>query len=154
MRVKLVSTLAALSMTAMVLTGCGGKEVSIDASALAGSLVNDIAYDSELSQLSSDDIENYIDVLDDVEGIMYMSSGSTAEEVVVFTAPDESAAKTMLSNVQQFLEDQESSFEDYIPEEAKRIEDAVTVQKGNYVVVCVSGDSEQAKQIIDQAFEK
>ena len=85
---------------------------------------------------------------------MYMSSGSTAEEVVVLTTPDESAAQTMYTNVQQFLKDQKSSFEDYIPAEAKRIDDAVTVQKGNYVVVCVSGDSDKAKEIVDKAFEK
>ena len=103
---------------------------------------------------SEDEITNYIDVLDGVEGIMYMSSGSTAEEVVVLTTPDESAAQTMYTNVQQFLKDQRSSFEDYIPAEAKRIDDAVTVQKGNYVVVCVSGDSDKAKEIVDQAFEK
>lgn len=152
---KKISMIVAICLSVGMLTACGGsKEVSIDTSALANSLVNDIAYESELSELSSDEIENYIDVVDEVEGIMYMSSGSTAEEVVVFTAPDTSAAQTMLANVETFLADQKSSFEDYIPAEAKRIEDAVKVSKGNYVVVCVSGDSDKAKQIIDQAFEK
>lgn len=151
---KKISAIIAMCAAVGMLTACGGKGASIDASALANSLVNDIAYDEELSELSADDITNYIDVEDGVEGIMYMSSGSTAEEVVVFTAQDANTAQTMLTNVEQFLDDQKSSFEDYIPAESKRIEDAVKVQKGNYVVVCVSGDSDQAKQIIDQAFGK
>ena len=155
MKKKIMATIMTLALSVSALTACGGKSsVSIDASALADSLVNDITYESELSKLSEDEITNYIDVLDGVEGIMYMSSGSTAEEVVVLTTPDESAAQTMYTNVQQFLKDQKSSFEDYIPAEAKRIDDAVTVQKGNYVVVCVSGDSDKAKEIVDQAFEK
>lgn len=155
MKKKIMAAVMTLTLAAGVLTACGGtKSVSIDASALADSLVSDITYDSELSKLSEDEISNYIDVLDGVEGIMYMSSGSTAEEVVVLTTPDESAAQTMYTNVQDFLKDQKASFEDYIPEEAKRIDDAVTVQKGNYVVVCVSGDSEKAKEIVDNAFEK
>ena len=155
MKKKIMATIMTLALSVSALTACGGNSsVSIDASALADSLANDITYESELSKLSEDEITNYIDVLDGVEGIMYMSSGSTAEEVVVLTTPDESAAQTMYTNVQQFLKDQKSSFEDYIPAEAKRIDDAVTVQKGNYVVVCVSGDSDKAKEIVDKAFEK
>ena len=82
-----------------------------------------------------------------------MSSGSTAEEVAVFTAPDEATASTMKNNVQEFLNDQKTSFEDYIPEEAQRIDDAVLVVKGNYVILCVSGDSDKAQEIIDNAFK-
>ena len=106
MKKKIMATIMTLTLSIGALTACGGNSsVSIDASALADSLANDITYESELSKLSEDEIANYIDVLDGVEGIMYMSSGSTAEEVVVLTAPDESAAQTMYTNVQQFLKD-------------------------------------------------
>lgn len=84
---------------------------------------------------------------------MYMGSGSTAEEVAVFTAPDEETARTTEENVQSFLDDQSDSFEKYIPEETKRISNAVLEQKGKYVVLCVSGDSDKAKEIIEKAFK-
>lgn len=146
--------LAAICSMASVLLGCGSSSpVSVDTAALTTSLTSDISYDNELSELSEDDITNYVTVEDGVKGVMYMSSGSTAEEVAVFTAPDEATASTMKNNVQEFLNDQKTSFEDYIPEEAQRIDDAVLVVKGNYVILCVSGDSDKAQEIIDNAFK-
>ena len=146
--------IAVCSIASVLFLGCGSSSpVSVDTEALATSLTGDISYDNELTVLSEDEITNYVTVEKDVKCIMYMSSGSTAEEVAVFTAPDEETASTMKNNVQEFLNDQKTSFEDYIPEEAKRIEDAVLVVNGNYVVLCVSGDSAKAKEIIDSAFK-
>ena len=145
---------AICSMASVLLLGCGSSSpVSVDTAALTTSLTSDISYDNELSELSEDDITNYVTVEDGVKGVMYMSSGSMAEEVAVFTAPDEATASTMKNNVQEFLNDQKTSFEDYIPEEAQRIDDAVLVVKGNYVILCVSGDSDKAQEIIDNAFK-
>ena len=145
---------AICSMASVLLLGCGSSSpVSVDTAALTTSLTSDISYDNELSELSEDDITNYVTVEDGVKGVMYMSSGSTAEEVAVFTAPDEATASTMKNNAQEFLNDQKTSFEDYIPEEAQRIDDAVLVVNGNYVILCVSGDSDKAQEIIDNAFK-
>ena len=145
---------AICSMASVLLLGCGSSSpVSVDTAALTTSLTSAISYDNELSELSEEDITNYVTVEDGVKGVMYMSSGSTAEEVAVFTAPDEATASTMKDNVQEFLNDQKTSFEDYIPEEAQRIDDAVLVVKGNYVILCVSGDSDKAQEIIDNAFK-
>lgn len=145
---------AICSMASVILLGCGSSSpVSVDTAALTTSLTSDISYDNELSELSEEDITNYVTVEDGVKGVMYMSSGSTAEEVAVFTAPDEATASTMKNNVQEFLNDQKTSFEDYIPEEAQRIDDAVLVVNGNYVILCVSGDSDKAQEIIDNAFK-
>ena len=145
---------AICSMASVLLLGCGSSSpVSVDTAALTTSLTSYISYDNELSELSEDDITNYVTVEDGVKGVMYMSSGSTTEEVAVFTAPDEATASTMKNNVQEFLNDQKTSFEDYIPEEAQRIDDAVLVVNGNYVILCVSGDSDKAQEIIDNAFK-
>jgi hypothetical protein len=95
----------------------------------------------------------YIDLPQDVTGIMYMGSGSTAEEVAAFTAPDEDTAKETLDRVQSYLDDQSDAFFDELPEEAKRVGKAVLEQKGNYVVLCVSGDSETAREVIEEAFK-
>lgn len=150
---KLLVTAATICLTIAAVTGCGKSAKTIDANALATSLTNDIAYTESLEQVSEDAISNYVELEEGVEAVMYMSSGSTAEEVAVFTAKDEDAAKTMQSNVETFLADQKGSFKDYIPEEAARIDEAVVEQNGNYVVLCVSGDSDKAKEIIEEAFK-
>ena len=40
-----------------------------------------------------------------------------------------------------------------MPDEAKRIQDAVLVQKGKYVILCVTGDTQKAETIIEDAFK-
>lgn len=149
--IKLVAACLAMGT---LLSACGGSSVKIDEASLAKSLVEDITYTEELTELSADDISNYITVEDDVESIMYMGSGATSEEVAIFTAKDEETAKTMESNAKAFLADQKTSFEDYLPDEATRIDEAIVVRKGNYVVLCVSGESDKAKEIINKALDK
>lgn len=150
---SLLMVAATICLTLGAATGCGSKAKTIDASALAGSLSKDISYDEELKEVNAEDVTNYVSLEDKVEAVMYMSSGSTAEEVAVFTAEDEETAKKMQTNVENFLTDQKNSFKDYIPAEASRIDEAVIEQKGNYVVLCVSGDSDKAKEIINEAFK-
>ncbi len=141
--------LAAAACT--LLAGCGGGGKKVDTAALADSLVHDVTYTGELNQIGEDEISNFIKLEDGVEGVLYMSSVGTAEEVAVFTASDEQTAKVMETNVEAFLRDQKSAVEDYKPEEAKRIDEAVLEQEGKYVVLCVSGDSEKAEDIIERA---
>lgn len=58
-----------------------------------------------------------------------------------------------MEDVQKYLDDQAGFFPGYVPEETKRIGNAVLEQKNQYVVLCVSGDSDQAKEIIEKAFK-
>ncbi len=145
---------AVLAAFALLMSACGGNTAkTIDIQALADSLATEIAYDDELEALGEDAASIYFELEEGVEVALYMGSGSTAEEVAVFSAPDEETARTQLGHVQDYLDDQAESFRDYIPEEAKRAEDAVLVQKGSYVVLCASGDPDKAGQMIEEAFK-
>ena len=144
-----LATLAAI----VLLAGCGSTAKTIDANALAKSLATEIEYDDTLKELTGDEISMIVDLPEEVEAVMYAGSGSTAEEVGVFTAPDAETAKETLSDVQTYLDDQADSFQDYVPEETKRVGNAVLEQKNQYVILCVSGDSDQAKEIIEKAFK-
>ena len=146
----LVATLAA---GMLLLAACGSSSKTIDAAALASSLATDISYDDTLEQISDEDVSMYIEVPEGVKSYVYMGSGSTAEEVAVFEAPDKDTAATVKENVQTYLDDQSDFFQDYIPEESKRIGNAVLEQKDKYVILCVSGDSDGAKEIIEKAFK-
>ena len=93
--------IATLAAGMILLAGCGSTQKDIDASALAKSLVSDITYDDQLEQIDEDDVSVYIDVPKKVNTIMYMGSGSTAEEVAVFTAPDEETARLSLIHISE-----------------------------------------------------
>ena len=146
--------LAGLMAAELFIAGCGsGASTTIDAAGLAKSLATEITYEDTLEQLDQDEISMYMDIAEGVESVVYMGSGSTAEEVGVFTAGDSETAKDTLNSVQDYLDDQQESFEDYKPEEAKRVGSAVLEQKGNYVILCVSGDSDTARKVIEEAFK-
>ena len=153
MMMKKTGLLAVLTAGVLLLAGCGGEAKTIDAQALAKSLATEIKYDDTLKELTADEISMLVDLPEDVDSVMYDGSGSTAEEVGVFTAKDSNQAKETMEDVQKYLDDQADSFQDYVPEETKRIGNAVLEQKNQYVVLCVSGDSDQAKEIIEKAFK-
>lgn len=160
--------LATCAVAVFLLSGCGGgssatdadtsketKDVEtgeetkgVDINSLAESLVNDITYDGTLAKEDAD-----IDGVGNVDYVFYTSGYMNGEEVFVCQAPDESAAAEMKKNVESFLSDQLESLEDYEPEAAARVKNAVVVSKGNYVVLCVSNDSDKAKEIINNALK-
>lgn len=148
---RLTAVLAAL----VILTaGCGGdKAKEIDAKALAGSLLSEVTYEDELQELSEQMAVMQFDTEDGVKIYLYMGGGATAEEVAVFEAPDEEAAKKQLDHVKDFVDDQIETERDYRPEEVKRLEAAVLERRGKYVILCVSSDSDKAKEIIEKAFK-
>ena len=153
MMMKKTGLLAVLTAGVLLFAGCGGEAKTIDAQALAKSLATEIKYDDTLKELTADEISMLVDLPEDVDSVMYAGSGSTAEEGGGFTAKDSNQAKETMEDVQKYLDDQADSFQDYVPEETKRIGNAVLEQKNQYVVLCVSGDSDQAKEIIEKAFK-
>lgn len=153
---KIITLIMAAILSLGICTACGAGEsgVNLEPKDIANALLDKVNFEEELSQLSEDEITYYVTMEEGVTGLMYISSGSTAEEIAVFQAPDKATASKMLSNVKEYLSAQRSSFADYLPEEAKRIDDAVIEQKGSYVVLCVSGQTDVAKTVIEDAFQK
>ena len=145
MMMKKTGLLAVLTAGVLLFAGCGGEAKPIDAQAHAKSLATEIKYDDTLKELTADEISMLVDLPEDVDSVMYAGSGSTAK--------DSNQAKETMEDVQKYLDDQADSFQDYVPEETKRIGNAVLEQKNQYVVLCVSGDSDQAKEIIEKAFK-
>jgi hypothetical protein len=151
---RFLTLLLAAVMVSGLFAGCGAgtSGAQPEPQAVADALLEQIAFEETLSPLAEDEISYYVTLEDGVTGLMYLSSGSTAEEIAVFRAPDKSTATQMRSHVEEYLSGQRSSFADYLPAEAKRIDDAVLVQKGSYVVLCVSGQPDAAKSAINGVF--
>lgn len=109
MMMKKTGLLAVLTAGVLLLAGCGGEAKTIDAQALAKSLATEIKYDDTLKELTADEISMLVDLPEDVDSVMYAGSGSTAEEVGVFTAKDSNQAKETMEDVQKYLDDQADS---------------------------------------------
>ena len=178
-KIKMLAALSVLTLTASaVLYGCGGNSdktaaskmtsqsgtsakeggstvTAVDVTKVADRLKNEIKYNDKLVEPEMDTV---YDILypglakDKIKAmkVYVSSSGGTAEEIAAFEANDEDTAKEIETKLNERIENQKKSFENYVPEELKRLEGAFVVRKGNYVYLSVSADADKAKSIIEE----
>ena len=130
----------------------GNNTKEVNAADLAQALATQITYTGEMEQLDAEDVEWYIELEEGVTGIVYEVSGVSSEQVAVFTVPDKAVADKTIASINELLADQKDQNAAYDAKVASRIENAVIMHKGNFVILCVSDDSAKAKQIIKEAF--
>lgn len=152
---KVFAIITALILSMAVLTACGETK-TIDVKAAADALKNNITYEDELNVLSAEMLlSTYTDL--DTEDVaaaqVYTSSTATAEEIAVFEAKDAAAADRIEQVMQNRIDSQKELYASYAPDEVKRLEGAVLTKKGNYVVLCVAGDSSLAEKEVKKLFE-
>ena len=147
---KLCVFLAA-AVVCISMAGCGsGKDLMVDVYAMAQDMAEQVSYQDDIVLISRDVADMIYLMPDGIESVaMYMGRGATAEEAAVFEAKDEETAKTMKAVAEEHIKNQREAFESYIPEEVKRLDKAIVEQKGRYVAVCVTDDTENAQKVID-----
>lgn len=128
-----------------------GKKVDIEA--LTKMLLQDVKYETKLDLMEDSVAEGIVSLQKDSKAALYMGEGTYSDEVLVVTASSEEKAKKDQGAVEQHLKEMKHSFEDYIPEQADKIENAVIIRCGKYVIACVTDDYETAQNKIVDAFE-
>jgi PBP1b-binding outer membrane lipoprotein LpoB len=145
--------LCAAAILLLFLPGCsgGGSAKAADVQKVAEGLISSVKFKDQMSELSRETaVKLYgIDSGDVVKAAVYESTGATAEEVAAFEAKDEQAAGRIQAKAKQRIEDQKAGFQDYQPAEMAKLKDPVLVEKGKYVVLCVSDENGTAKKTID-----
>lgn len=132
------------------------EEKIIDAKALADSLLGNITYKDELSEMKLDTAAMFYDFggIEIDEAYIYESSGATAEEIVVLKCKDSDSANKAKEIFKKRIDEQIESYTDYVPEEVPKLKDAVIITSKEFAVLCVSDDSGKAKSIIEDTFTK
>ena len=146
--------LAAGVFAGMMLASCGSQneDIQVDINALAEELNTGITYQDPLAKLDDD----MVGMLYSVDGlvdatVVYMGSGATAEEIAVFDCVDAATAKDQVKPiVEKHVQSQIEAFENYVPEEVAKLNEAVVRQAGEYVDLSVSNDKDGANEIIDK----
>lgn len=131
------------------------EEKTVDAKALADSLLKNITYKDELSEMKMETAAMFYDFsgIELDEAYVYESSGATAEEVVVLKCKDSDSAAKAKDIFKNRIDEQIESYTDYVPEEVPKLKDAVIITSREFAVLCVSDDSGKAKSIIEEAFK-
>ena len=149
---KLTAMLLAVVMLA-ALCACGGgsgaKEVDLDA--LAAELTGSDAF-SDILNPPADGVAARLYNIEDgatKQVILYVGTGATAEEIFLAEASDASAAAALKTACEERVSDQKTMFANYAPGEVAKLDDAVLVTSGNYVILVVAADAAAARGIVE-----
>lgn len=122
---------------------------TLDTKAFASTVIKKVDFDTKLEKMDASVAQSMITTAsEDTSTELYMGEGTSADELLIVTVEDESQMDQEIENVQKHLTDMQQSFQDYLPKEAKKIDDAVILQSGKYIVACVSGDKDTAGSVI------
>jgi len=147
---KLISVFLLCVIALTAFSACGEKEYDIDKEALAAALVDGGCFKDIMSQIPEQMLRYSYTVADNVSAVLYRGTNATAEEVTVFEAPDAAAAKAVLDIAKSQVETLAKTYDSYNATEAARLRDAIILQKGKYVIVCVCNDKAKAESVIKE----
>lgn len=140
----------------LCLAGCGGKaEKTLDVSAFASAAVEKVDFGDELMPVPEQMISDYYTLPKGkvTEYAVYVSgTGATASELAVFKCSSDSV-KDVKAAVETRIAEQISSYEGYRPDEKFRLEKALLVTEGNYIVFAVSNDNEAVQKLLSSSMK-
>ena len=137
-------------------TACGQEEgtnpenpyaVNVDAAHFAEYLAENIAFVDEMTLVDNDIALDFYGVDDaDIKGAaVYMSTGATAEEIAVINVTNDESAGMIAEIYEKRIENQISVFEDYVPAELTKLEQALIIQVDNAMVYVACDDPAAAE---------
>lgn len=145
--------LTSLTMALLILlttAGCGKQQQEINAQVMLESLLNKVAFDTELEKVGSNAALYFPNLPQDSSIQMYTGSGYFADEVVLLTLPGAADCAGAMKIVQDHIKELRNQFMFYVPEELDKIDHAVTYQTGKYVFLCITNDYANAERILTQ----
>ena len=139
----------------MSMTACGGgKQAPVDGNVLLQVIRQEVIFDTPISDVGADAPMFFSGLPAGATVKMYTGSGYYADRVALITLTNEADAAAAKDSVQEHIDQLRNQFANYIPEEVGKIDNAVVWQQGVYVLLCVTGDYHNAKNIVDNAEEK
>jgi len=135
-----------LAVVMAVLTSCNSTGNSIsDASAsdVASSVKEGVTFVDDMLEVKNEIAADFYSLPDNVTDlkVFMSSSGATAEELAVFKCDDEATVKAVIKACEKRIEDLNEKFEDYIPGELIKIENAVIEERDGFVMfICADVD--------------
>ena len=150
---KIIGLILTVCMILMLAACGGGKAKDVDLEALAGELAGSAAFTMDMNQYAMDAglaAPTYGFDGADVESSKFYFNNGTAEEIFLAKAASEDAAKDLEQLCSARAQNQIASLQSYIPEAVPRLENAVIVRQGQYVIFVVANDNAAAKTVVDK----
>lgn len=131
-------------------------DIVLDYRTFAGELTDSIAFDGEMSELSSEMAVNIFDISDlDADVAAYMGTAPYRDMVVIIDCP-QGKLDEVEERMDSYLDDAYTASTDngYAPAEGTKIENCIKKSYGNYYIVIVAPDSDEAKKVLDEKLDE
>lgn len=127
------------------------ENIQINIEELSEEIFKSESFEDELIKVDSEMVmNNYGFTNEEIKQLIsYQGSGATSEEILVLEANDKSKLNNIKEKINVRLAERKEVFESYLPKEVYKIDNNILSIKGNYVILCVSNDSNKVNDIIN-----
>ena len=127
-------------------------EITLDMPKLAEELINAQIFEDQLNEVDKESIiKKYNLNAEKIKNVdAYVGTGATAEEILIMELLDKEDISATKKIMETQIEERKLDFQDYLPKEVFKLENYILESKGNYIVLCISNDSDKAKEIINK----
>ena len=153
---KKFTVVSALLCIVILLFASGCQKQSaptdLDIKAVASAVINSGAYTDSMGEAKTETALTLykLDKADIADCDVYFSSMATAEECGVFKASGSEAASRILAACKARQASQVTAYENYVPSEVSKINSAIIMQSGDYVLYIVSNDQSAVKTVLEK----
>ena len=147
---RILIAIVALMLTASMVA-CNGQSADIsNASAvdIASSTKEALTFLDDMLEVKNEIVTDFYVLPEGVDEMkVYMSSsGATAEELAIFKCKDAETAEAVINVCEKRIEALKEKFEDYIPAEMDKIENAVIQKRDCFVMFVCANDTAPAEK--------
>lgn len=151
MKKRITAALLALCLV-LPLAACGqAAEPALDIDAFGEELYAAGKFGETLYALDEAVAQGLYGTGDDTRCWVRAGTGATAEELAVFETADAEAAAALVTKLEARNADRIENYSSYIPSEVPKLEDAVIISGGRYVVLCVAEDASGVREAAQKA---
>ena len=112
-------------------------------------LRTEVKFDAELEDASEYAEFVFGDAAKGGEIKMYQAGGKLADALILFKLKDEADFDGVEAAVKDYIETAKLEADRYNPQELKKLENTFVRKSGLYYIVCITGDSETARSILN-----
>lgn len=145
--------LCILLILILCLFGCTSKPVDLDPQAAAKVLSDASTGGSPLSKLDLDAALTLYNIAkeDVTDCCVYVGNSGSVDEVSVWEASGD-AVGAIEKQVRQRIETQKDVYADYRPDEIPKLNNAVVLRRGQFVILFIDADAQAAQKAVDALF--
>lgn len=155
---KRILSLILVSILALSLTACGGNTSDKNPAVadISSAILSSITVGETVALTDNTLPKQYLDL--DVSlvaeyAVNVASSGALADEIAIFKANNKDDVSKIKEALESRLSLVEEKFVDYIPTEMPKIENALILENGNYILLAIVEDTKTVETKFNEFFK-